>query len=152
MPLDHMLAANRIACQAECTSKKRALETLADLISSSVPSLSADEIFQQLFNRERLGSTGIGAGIAIPHCRFATEGVSLSAVMTLSQPIDFDAADGKPVDVLIAMLVPEEADNEHLQNLAKLAEAMQESDFANELRAAKTNAALFEAATAPFKT
>lgn len=152
MPLDHMLSANRIACQAECTSKKRALETLADLISSSVPSLSADEIFQQLFNRERLGSTGIGAGIAIPHCRFATEGVSLSAVMTLSQPIDFDAADGKPVDVLIAMLVPEDADNEHLQNLAKLAEALQESDFANELRAAKTNAALFEAATAPFKT
>lgn len=152
MPLDHMLAANRIACQAECTSKKRALETLADLISSSVPSLSADEIFQQLFNRERLGSTGIGAGIAIPHSRFATEGVSLSAVMTLSQPIDFDAADGKPVDVLIAMLVPEEADNEHLQNLAKLAEALQETDFANKLRAAKTNAALFEAAIAPFKT
>lgn len=151
MPLDHMLAANRISCQAECTSKKRALETLADLIASSVPSLSADELFQQLFNRERLGSTGIGAGIAIPHCRFATHGASLSAVMTLSKPIDFDAADGKPVDVLIAMLVPEDATSEHLQNLAKLAEALQETDFANKLRAAKTNAALFEAAVAPFQ-
>lgn len=152
MPLDQMLAANRIACQAECTSKKRALETLADLIASSVPSLSADELFQHLFSRERLGSTGIGAGIAIPHCRFATDGASLSAVMTLSQPIDFDAADGKPVDVLIAMLVPEDADNAHLQNLAKLAEALQESDYANRLRAAQNNAALFTAAIAPFKT
>ena len=150
MPLEKMLSANRIQCGAECTSKKRALEALAELIASSVPTLKAEELFQQLINRERLGSTGIGDGIAIPHCRFATGGASICAVMTLKTPIDFDAIDGKPVDIIFAMLVPENADNEHLQNLAALAEALQGNDFAEKLRNADSNNALYSTALAPF--
>lgn len=150
MPLEKMLSANRIQCGAECTSKKRALEALADLIASSVPTLKAEELFQQLINRERLGSTGIGEGIAIPHCRFDTGGASICAVMTLNEPIDFDAIDGKPVDIIFAMLVPENADNDHLQNLAALAEALQDSSFAENLRSTSTNSALYSAAIAPF--
>ena len=111
MPLHQLLAANRVNCKAQCTSKKRALETLAELIANSVPSLDGEQLFQHLINRERLGSTGIGQGIAIPHCRFATAGASICAVMTLEQAIDFDAADNQPVDILFAMLVPEDADN-----------------------------------------
>ena len=150
MPLTKMLSANRVHCNAHCTSKKRALETLADLIASSVATLNADELFQHLINRERLGSTGIGEGIAIPHCRFDTEGASICAVLTLDTAIDFDAADGQPVDVLFAMLVPEDADNAHLQNLAALAEAFQKNSYPTSLRAADSNHALFEAAIEPF--
>ena len=151
MPLDKMLSANRVLCGTECTSKKRALETLADLITSSVPSLNADDLFQQLITRERLGSTGIGEGIAIPHCRFPTGGVSVCAVMTLCNPIDFDAVDNQPVDLIFAMLVPEDADNDHLQNLAALAEALQGEGYAETLRAADSSNALFMAALVPFK-
>lgn len=150
MPLDKMLSANRVACHMPCTSKKRALETLAELIASSVPNLNAEELFSQFINRERLGSTGIGEGIAIPHCRFATGGASICAVMTLEQAIDFEAVDNQPVDVIFAMLVPEDADNDHLQNLAALAEALQIKQYPNTLRQAQTSHDLFDAATKPF--
>lgn len=150
MPLDKMLSANRVACHTQCSSKKRALETLAELIANSVPTLSAEELFSHFINRERLGSTGIGEGIAIPHCRFATGGESICAVMTLEEPIDFEAADNKPVDVIFAMLVPEDSDNAHLQNLAKLAEALQIRQYPNTLRQAQTVNDLFNAATKPF--
>lgn len=151
MPLEKMLSANRVLCGTECTSKKRALEALAELISSSVPALKADDLFQQLITRERLGSTGIGEGIAIPHCRFPTGGVSICAVMTLNNAIDFDSVDNTPVDLIFAMLVPEDADNDHLQNLAALAEALQGTDYAKTLRSADSNNALYTAAVAPFK-
>lgn len=150
MPLDKMLSVNRVACQTQCTSKKRALEALAELIASSVPTLNAEELFSQFISRERLGSTGIGEGIAIPHCRFATGGASICAVMTLDQPIDFEAADSQPVDVIFAMLVPEDADNAHLQNLAALAEALQVKQYPNTLRQAQNTHDLFDAATRPF--
>lgn len=150
MPLDKMLSVNRVACHTQCTSKKRALETLAELIANSVPSLSAEDLFSRFISRERLGSTGIGEGIAIPHCRFETGGESICAVMTLEQPVDFEAADNKPVDVIFAMLVPEDSDNAHLQNLATLAEALQIKQYPNTLRQAQNSNDLFNAATKPF--
>lgn len=150
MSLEKMLSANRVKCRFACNSKKRALETLAELIASSLPTLNADELFQHLINRERLGSTGIGYGIAIPHCRFATNGASVCAVMTLETPIDFDAVDNQPVDIIFAMLVPEDANNAHLQNLAALAEALQKEGFPEQLRKAKSNQELYQTAVAPF--
>jgi PTS system nitrogen regulatory IIA component len=145
-----MLAINRIQCRAECTSKKKALETLAALVASSVPTLNSEDLFHHFITRERLGSTGLGQGIAIPHCRFATGGASICALMTLKTPIEFDSIDNQPVDIIFAMLVPENADNDHLQNLAHLAEALQNSDYTYSLRQATSNNALFNAAIAPF--
>lgn len=150
MPLDKMLSANRVHCQAQCTSKKRVLETLADLFSSSVPGCNADELFQHFVNRERLGSTGIGNGVAIPHCRFNSTKAAACAVITLIEPIDFDAVDGNPVDIFFAMLVPDDADNAHLQNLAQLAETLQHGDYLAKLRNAESNSLLFEVVAMPF--
>lgn len=151
MSLDKMLSATRIKSNANCASKKKALETLAELMANSVePPLNTEELFQQLIARERLGSTGVGQGIAIPHCRFATHGASLCAVMTLAAPIDFDAIDSQPVDIVFAMLVPKDANSEHLQNLASLAEVLQQSHYVQQLRSANNNQQLYEAAVAPF--
>lgn len=128
------------------TSKKRVLETLARLFSEHMNLEDSGELFQELINRERLGSTGIGDGIAIPHCRFQTNGQTLCACITLDNPIDFDAIDNKAVDVVFAMLAPEDAENSHLETLANLAEALQKPDYVNNLRNAKNSSELYSAA------
>ena len=120
---------------------------LAELIAEGTDSIDSDELFQQLVARERLGSTGIGGGLAIPHCRFNTSGKTIGALMTLANPIDFDSVDGQPVDIIFAMLVPENAETEHLQTLAGLAERLQNSYFVENLRNAATAEELYRAAT-----
>ena len=88
-------------------SKKRLFETIARIISDDQPSLVYEEVFDQLIAREKLGSTGLGQGIAIPHCRVEHCPQPLGTLVTLEQPIDFDAPDDQPVDLLFALLVPE---------------------------------------------
>lgn len=149
MHIESLLSLERTRCQVAGSSKKRALEQLAELIAQGSEAIDAEKLFTQLINRERLGSTGIGGGIAIPHCRFPTQGKTIGALMTLDQPIDFDAVDSQPVDILFAMLVPENAENEHLQTLAHLAELLQNSEFVNALRAAQTDEALYQTALNP---
>lgn len=147
MQIQSILTAERTLPRAACTSKKRALEVLASLIAESADNIDANALFEQLVARERLGSTGIGQGIAIPHCRFKTSGATLGALMTLASPIDFDAVDGQPVDIVFAMLVPENAESEHLQTLASLAELLQSDAYVQSLRKADTAEALYSAAT-----
>lgn len=146
MQISSILSAERTRAKITGGSKKRLIETIAGLFHASDESLDQTELFQQIIARERLGSTGIGGGIAIPHCRFSTEGATLCACVTLDQAIDFDAVDGKPVDVVFAMLVPENAQDEHLQTLATLAETLQRENFVKRLRACKNNEELFKAA------
>lgn len=149
MHIESLLSLERTRCQAAGSSKKRTLEQLAELIAQGSEAIDAEKLFTQLINRERLGSTGIGGGIAIPHCRFPTQGKTIGALLTLDQPIDFDAVDGQPVDIIFAMLVPENAENEHLQTLAHLAELLQNAEFVNALRAARTDEALYQTALNP---
>jgi PTS system nitrogen regulatory IIA component len=147
MQIESLLTQKRTLCHASCSSKKRSLEVLASLIAEGSDNINADELFQQLVARERLGSTGIGEGIAIPHCRFKTSGATIGALMTLAKPIDFDSVDSRPVDIIFAMLVPENAESQHLQTLAMLAERLQDSRFVEALRRAETGAELFRVAT-----
>lgn len=146
MQIESLLSLERTLCHVSCNSKKRALEVLAELISKDAEDIDAEKLFAQLISRERLGSTGIGAGIAIPHCRFPTNGKTIGALLTLDKPIEFDAVDNKPVDIVFAMLVPEDAETEHLQTLAHLAELLQHSDFLSALRAAGSAQDLYRAA------
>ncbi len=147
MQIHELISPSRTLCGIEGASKKRTLEILATTIAQDLPEIDADELFRRLIARERLGSTGIGFGIAIPHCRVGNCANTVGALITLKQPIDFDSIDGEPVDVLFAMLVPEEAHSEHLQTLAALAAALNDGDFRESLRAADSDAALYEAAT-----
>ncbi len=146
MQIQSLLSLKRTLCHASCTSKKRTLEVLAELIAQGTEEVDAEKLFSQLINRERLGSTGIGQGIAIPHCRFPTQGRTIGALMTLETPVEFDAVDNAPVDIIFAMLVPEDAESEHLQTLAQLAERLQSQQFVDALRKAKSVQDLFDAA------
>jgi len=146
MQIQSLLTPGRTLCDIEGVSKKRVLEILANTISQDIPEIDADDLFRRLVARERLGSTGIGHGIAIPHCRIDKCDRPVGALITLNQSIDFDSIDAEPVDIVFAMLVPENADGEHLQNLAALAGALNNASFREQLRSADSDAMLYEIA------
>lgn len=128
------------------SSKKKLLEYLGKLISSRLSGSTSDDIFDRLLNRERLGSTGIGEGIAIPHCRVKECDKAFGVLLRLQQPIDYDAIDRAPVDLVFALLVPEEATDEHLQVLSMLARNFSEEAFRKALRNAPDSKQLFQRA------
>lgn len=146
MDIKNIITPGRTLCGIEGVSKKRALEILASTIAEDVPAIDADDLFRRLIARERLGSTGIGHGIAIPHCRVGNCEGTIGALITLKAAIDFDAIDGEPVDVLFAMLVPDHAQDEHLQTLASLAGLLNEADFRARLRGADSDQSLYQVA------
>ncbi|MBX9704768.1 MAG: PTS sugar transporter subunit IIA [Gammaproteobacteria bacterium] len=147
MQIKSLLTSSRTVCGVEAENKKQALEILANTLAQDIPALDASDLLRRFIARERLGSTGIGHGIAIPHCRVSNHDIgAIGALITLTQPVNFEAIDSQPVDILFAMLVPEEAHNEHLQNLAALASALNNDQFRQRLRDATSNEALYEAA------
>jgi PTS system nitrogen regulatory IIA component len=146
MDIQTLISPDRTLCRVEGGSKKRALEFLANAIAQDVPGIDADDLFRRLTGRERLGSTGIGHGIAIPHCRAENCTGTIGALITLAAPIEFDAIDSQPVDILFAMLVPEDAHDEHIQTLAALAGALSNGEYRDRLRSADSDIALYHAA------
>lgn len=141
---DGFLLEKRIGCNVEAASKKRVLEQLGQRLAESVPALTQDLVFDALLERERLGSTGLGKGIALPHARMAQVDRAMGAFIKLPEGIDFDALDGSPVDLAFAMLVPEAATDEHLQLLSKLASMFSDNGFCDALRSAQTDHELFQ--------
>jgi PTS system nitrogen regulatory IIA component len=146
MEIQALISPKRTLCGVEGGSKKRALELLANTIAQDVPGIEAEDLFRRLIARERLGSTGIGHGIAIPHCRVENCTGTIGALITLTEAVDFDAIDSQPVDILFAMLVPEKAHDEHLHNLAALAGALSNAEFRDKLRAATSDQELYQSA------
>ncbi len=136
MNIADILSLNCIGSSISVSSKKRVLEKLAGLITTQNPDLSEDEIFDSLISRERLGSTGIGHGVAIPHGRVKTGGKSIGCFMQLENTVDFDAIDGKPVDLVFGLLVPEDSTDEHLQILSTLASLFSNEAICDKLRQA----------------
>ena len=144
--IDSLLTPRRALCRASGLSKKRIFEKAADLICADRHELRADEVYGNLLARERLGSTALGDGIAIPHCRVSRCSQAVGALVTLDRGIDFDAPDGKPVDMLFLLLAPEEAQQEHLNILAGLARLLGDHRFCQSLRNATDSASLYRAA------
>ncbi len=124
------------------SSKKRILEQAARLLAANAEEPSAEQIFERLLERERLGSTGLAGGVALPHARMPGMHESRGAFLRLLEPVEFDALDGKPVDLIFALLVPEEATEEHLQLLAKLAAMFNDESLRDRLRLADAVQAL----------
>lgn len=147
--LSQILTPGRTICRAPGVSKKRLFETIARIISEDQSSLTYDEVFDHLIAREKLGSTGLGEGIAIPHCRVSDCVEPLGLLVTLEEPIDFDAPDDTPVDLLFVLLVPEEANQQHLDLLAEIARLFSQPQYCKQLRAAREQQALYELATSP---
>lgn len=134
LTIDNILAPELTMCQTPASSKKRVLESIAERIHYQDEVLSETDIFNNLVSRERLGSTGIGEGIAIPHCRLDGLDRVIGVLMTLTEPVDFDAIDNQPVDLVFALVVPKEATSEHLELLSQLAEKFNDGDFCQRLR------------------
>ncbi len=143
MQLTDILSLSRISCDGQASSKKRVLELFSDLIANDQTSLNSVEIFDNLLSRERLGSTGLGHGVAIPHGRISNSDRAIGALIKLREGIDYEAVDHQPVDLLFALLVPEKSTEEHLQLLALLAEMFSNAEVVGKLRNAHTTAALY---------
>ncbi len=146
MYLHELLTPALTFCNLDGGSKKRVLETASKLIAEQAQGLAAEEIFSGLIGRERLGSTGIGSGIAIPHCRLENATQATGMMVKLAEPIDFDAIDNQPVDLLFVLLVPSEATEDHLQTLAMLAELFSRAEVLAALRDTTSDQALFDTA------
>jgi nitrogen PTS system EIIA component len=145
--LVQLLTPGRTVCRVSGLSKKRLFEKIAKVISEDQVSLPYSLVLSSLIAREKLGSTGLGAGIAIPHCRIENCTHALGTLVTLDQPTEFDAPDGKPVDILFILLVPDEAQQQHLDILASVAELFSQQAFCEAIRGAESSSTLFETAT-----
>jgi len=144
MNVTDLLMPDRVSCREDVGSKKRLLEYVSELLANSSPELSQNEIFNALINREKLGSTGLGKGVAIPHGRIASLERPVCAFVTLASPVDFDATDGQPVDLIFTLLVPEDSTEEHLQVLSTIAEIFSNAGISMALRQCETDSCLLE--------
>lgn len=152
MLLSNLITKNRVFANLEGGSKKRVLELAAEFISAE-SGLDSDEIYQGLIDRERLGSTGIGFGVAIPHCRLDELDTddARGYLIQLDQGVDFDAIDGQIVELLFILLVPASTNQLHLNILAQLANCFSNDVFRHDLQLATSTQELFDVAIQTFK-
>ena len=141
--LENILTAGRSLVNVPSSSKKNVLEQIAKLIGRETE-LDSDLVLTSLIAREKLGSTGFGNGIAIPHCRLSGCPTPISALLHLNTSVDFDAIDGRPVDLLFVLLVPEAATDEHLELLRQIASMLDRADVRDRLRSAQSDEALYQ--------
>ncbi len=147
MQLSELLTTERVACNLQALSKKRALEEVSVLIASGEPKVTTNEVFDSLLARERLGGTGIGHGVAIPHGRLKNISQAIGAFIKLQDAVDFDAIDNQRVDLVFALLVPEDSTAEHLQILAKIAAMFNDEQTRDKLRQAGSAGELYQLIT-----
>ena len=138
-----LLSPANVAVDVSVSSKKRLFEHLGLLFENN-NGIASSVVFDSLFARERLGSTGLGHGVAIPHGRIKGMKDALGALVSLSTPVPFEAPDGKPVSLAFALLVPEQATERHLQILSELAQMFSDRGLRNSMLAAVDPAGLHQ--------
>ena len=145
MQLEQIINPDGVLCNATARSKKHCLEILSELLVRSYPEISSDLIFRCLNDRERLGCTGLDQGAAFPHCRAAGIQESNAALIKLSEPVDFDAADGEPVDLVFGMMVPTELDDSHYADIKMITSVMADEGLRSRLRSMNSTNDLYNA-------
>ena len=145
MLLEEIISPDAVLCNAQARSKKHCLEILSELLVRSQPDIPAEVIFESLIERERLGCTSLDAGVAFPHCR--VEGIDrcIAAMIKLSDPIDFDATDGEPVDLVFGLMVPEQVTDSHHADIAMITSLLSDAGLRSRLRAATSSRDLYRA-------
>ncbi|WP_375751491.1 PTS IIA-like nitrogen regulatory protein PtsN [Vibrio sp. HN007] len=146
MQISDVLTLDCTKSAVQCSSKKRALEIISQ-IAAEHSGQNSTELFECMLNREKMGSTGIGNGIAIPHARMFSCDRAIAVLVQCEEAIDFDAIDNKPVDILFALLVPDAQCKEHLKTLSSMAERLNDKQTLKLLRNAKSDKELFEIMT-----
>jgi nitrogen PTS system EIIA component len=148
MDLADLIAPAAVFPSLKAKTKKQALHDLSQR-AGVLTGIDARDIFDTLVQREMLGSTGVGRGIAIPHGRLATLPNIVTIFARLEEPIDFDALDREPVDLIFLLLAPEHAGADHLKALARISRLLREPSNIERLRASKDRAALYSVLTEP---
>jgi PTS system nitrogen regulatory IIA component len=144
MKLQNLLTADCTLCSVSLSSKKRILEKIASLASAKIPELDHHQLLSSLLEREKMGSTGVGNGIAIPHGRLAGTNDVVAVFLTTASPIAFDAIDNRDVDIFIALFVPENCCDEHLSTLQSIAKLFSDKNTCKKVRKCKDSRALFQ--------
>lgn len=144
MLISDILSPERIRCDVQSTSKKRLLELISEELARNSDEFTKREIFESICARERLGSTGLGKGVAIPHGRIKGSKHVEASLIRLKKPLPFDAIDGEPVDLLFCLAVPEDCGEDHLKLLAQVAELFSDSDLLRKLRAAGSSSEMMQ--------
>jgi nitrogen PTS system EIIA component len=148
MDLRDLLTPEAVVPALQAVDKRQLLQELAD-ITARTAGLKSRDVFEALWQRERLGSTGVGRGIAIPHGRLPDVKRMTCVFARLDKPVDFGSHDGEPVDLIFLLLAPEHAGADHLKALARISRLMREPHTAEKLRASKDRAALYSVLTEP---
>jgi PTS system nitrogen regulatory IIA component len=143
MLLEEIINPDAVLCNAHARSKKHCLEILSELLVRSSPDISADEIFDNLIERERLGCTGLDTGVAFPHCRVDGLDHSVAAMIRLTEAVDFDAADGEPVDLIFGLMVPSRLEDNHVEDISLIASLLSDAGLRSRLRDASTSSDLY---------
>lgn len=134
MTLQDILTLDCTQCAVPVHSKKRLLEHICQLAANELRDSDPTELLDSLLDREKMGSTGIGNGIAIPHGRLINTDKAVAVFLTTEQAIDFDAIDNKPVDIFICLFVPENSTQEHLGTLQSIAKLFSDRKTAKQVR------------------
>jgi PTS system nitrogen regulatory IIA component len=148
MPITDLVAPEAILPALKVISKKQALQELSAR-AATLTGLSERAIFEVLLQRERLGTTAVGGGVAIPHGKLPKLDHIFGLFARLERPIDFEAMDGQPVDLIFLLLAPEGAGADHLKALAKVARLMRDQDLGAKLRASRDAQALYAVLALP---
>lgn len=148
MDLTDLITAEAILPGLNASSKKQAIQAMSEK-ASDLTGINAREIFDTLLQRERLGSTGVGSGVAIPHGKLPSVDSIMGVFARLKRPIDFDALDDQPVDIIFLLLAPEGAGADHLKALAKIARMLRNADIVNKIRATSDSEALYSLLVSP---
>jgi len=143
MQLSEILTLNCTKSAVQCTSKKRALEMISEIVAEQTGQ-SSNVLFECMLSREKMGSTGIGNGIAIPHARMQSSDKAIAVLLQCESPIEFDAIVNRPVDLLFALLVPDAQCKEHLKTLSSMAERLNNKQVLKQLRKAQTDQELYD--------
>lgn len=142
MSLHDLIEPNAILPSLKVSTRKQALQELSER-AAEVSGLPAREIFDALLQRERLGSTGVGGGIAIPHGKLPRVDRMIGLFARLERPIDYESLDGEPVDLIFLLLAPESAGADHLKALSKVARALRDQRLTARLRATRDASGLY---------
>lgn len=148
MPLTDLVAPNAVIPALKVNSKKQAIQELAAK-AAKLTGLPERTIFETLLQREKLGSTAVGNGIAIPHGKLSKLDNLFGLFARLERPIDFDALDGQPVDLIFLLLAPEAAGADHLKALARVARLLRDADVARKLRESRDAEAIYAVLAMP---
>ena len=145
MSIQEIIKPDGVLCNATARSKKHCLEILSELLIRNIPDIASDDIFECLITRERLGCTGLDKGAAFPHCRIEGIEESVAVLIKLSEPIDFDAPDGEPVDIVFGMIVPSIVDDRHLADVKLITEILGDEGLRARLREMNSSSDLYAA-------